>query len=377
MKAIAGAAALLLLCAGCASVTQGTTHSLRIETETSSGQNVVDADCALSNDQGTTHARSGETTIVRRSSKDLEITCSKAGLPDAGARLVSRANAGLAGNIILGGAIGAMIDHNSGAAYTYPGWVRLVFGEYAVLDRKNDRDGLPLAASPGTTTPLAATPVKAQPTASANATPVNPVAAATPAQPASSNAPARDGRLVRGQSFDYQVTDRDAAKSHLVILRVDRVDDSQVLFNGGARIEKPNGELVHMGTPLLGELDAVTPPGGWMTGGRLPGGSWPIRFTSSANGQRTAYDLTAHAGREQTIRVKAGEFRAIRVDLEGWINPVGKFNAAATRYKAVLWFSSELRRVIRFEVECRAGSNTSSSYFSISEVAELTGIHND
>ena len=137
--------ALTVLCTGCASVTQGTTHNLRIETITDKGQQIDGADCTLRNDQGTTVAKSGSSTPVRRSSKDLEIACAAAGHPDATGRLVSRANAGLAGNIILGGAIGAVIDHNSGAAYTYPGWVRLVFGEFNVYDRRDEREGVAMA----------------------------------------------------------------------------------------------------------------------------------------------------------------------------------------------------------------------------------------
>jgi hypothetical protein len=33
-------------------------------------------------------------------------------------RAISRANAGMAGNIIFGGGIGAIIDHNKGTAYS-------------------------------------------------------------------------------------------------------------------------------------------------------------------------------------------------------------------------------------------------------------------
>src|SRR5205085_11883138 len=101
MKGIAalGLALGILLCTGCASVTQGTTHNLRIETITEKGEQLDGADCTLNNDKGTTLAKSGSSTLVRRSSKDLEITCSAAGQADAKARLVSGANIGLAGNV--------------------------------------------------------------------------------------------------------------------------------------------------------------------------------------------------------------------------------------------------------------------------------------
>lgn len=57
---------------------------------------------------------------VRHSSKDLQVTCTKAGEPDGKAALVSRANGRLAGNILIGGGIGAIVDHIRGMAYTYP-----------------------------------------------------------------------------------------------------------------------------------------------------------------------------------------------------------------------------------------------------------------
>jgi hypothetical protein len=63
------------------------------------------------------------------------------------ARAISRANAGLAGNILFGGGIGAIIDHNKGTAYTYPTWIRMVFGKTLVFDRSNEKEGQPLLGS--------------------------------------------------------------------------------------------------------------------------------------------------------------------------------------------------------------------------------------
>ena len=126
---------------GCASIVNETTHPMRIETATAAGVLVDGADCKLVNDYGSSSARSGETTQVRRSSKDLDITCKHAENPDAVARAISRANAGLAGNIIFGGGIGAIIDHNQGTAYTYPTWIRMVFGKTLVFDRSAEKEG--------------------------------------------------------------------------------------------------------------------------------------------------------------------------------------------------------------------------------------------
>lgn len=132
---------------GCASVVNDSTHPIRVETKTSAGEMVTGADCKLSNDYGSTAMKSGETVQVRRSGKDLDIVCSQTGQTDARARAVSRANAGMFGNIILGGGIGAIIDHNKGTAYTYPTWVQLIFGKTMIFDRTAEKEGQP---TPGT-----------------------------------------------------------------------------------------------------------------------------------------------------------------------------------------------------------------------------------
>lgn len=128
---------------GCASVVNDSSHPMKIETQTDAGQAVAGAECKLTNDYGTITAKSGETTQVRRSSKDLDIICKHPENPDATARAISRANAGMFGNIILGGGIGAIIDHNKGTAYTYPTWVQLVFGKTLVIDRSTEKEGKP------------------------------------------------------------------------------------------------------------------------------------------------------------------------------------------------------------------------------------------
>lgn len=129
---------------GCASIVNDTTQPMKIETVTATGENVAGAECKISNDYGSITAKSGETAQVRRSSKDMDISCAHPQNPDAKARAISRANAGLAGNIIFGGGIGAIIDYNKGTAYTYPTWVRLVFGQTLVFDRTDEKDGRPV-----------------------------------------------------------------------------------------------------------------------------------------------------------------------------------------------------------------------------------------
>jgi hypothetical protein len=128
---------------GCASVLNDVTNPVKVETKMESGQIVTGADCKLTNDYGVFNMKSGETIQVRRSNKDLDILCTHPSSPDAKANAISRANGGMFGNILLGGGIGAIIDHNKGTAYTYPAWMQLVFGQTLVFDRKTEKEGVP------------------------------------------------------------------------------------------------------------------------------------------------------------------------------------------------------------------------------------------
>lgn len=332
------------------------------------GRLVDGANCTLTNDHGTTIAESGVSSPVRRSSKDLEINCASPGQPDAGARLLSRANAGVAGNIILGGAVGAIIDHNSGAAYTYPSWVRIVFGEFAVLDRREEVEGQVLRAGPGSAARIVRSSLQPAVVGAATASATGRLKSA----PSEGSA----GPLSRGQTLEYRLTDRYTGKASSVRLRVDRVSDSEILFNSGARIERPNGEVLQSAA-MLGELDAVTPPSGWTAGGRVPRGMWPVRFINGLTGGRSRYDLMASAGPEGTIRTAVGDMRAVRIDLEGWIERIEGFMPVKASYRATLWLSTELGRPIRFEATSRAGGNAGGAAFAIDEILELVAIQKD
>lgn len=116
---------------------------MKLETRTAAGEAITGADCKLTNDYGDINVKSGATINVRRSSKDLDITCRHPGNPEATARAISRANAGMFGNIIFGGGIGAIIDHNKGTAYTYPTWIQMVFGKTLVFDRSAEKENQP------------------------------------------------------------------------------------------------------------------------------------------------------------------------------------------------------------------------------------------
>jgi len=128
---------------GCASVSNGTTSPIRVETVSSDGTAVTGAKCDLTNDYGTFSVLTPASVIVHKSSKDLQITCKKDGQPDATANAISRTTGSMYGNILLGGGIGAIVDHSNGSAYNYPDWVKLVMGKFAIFDRKDSVENAP------------------------------------------------------------------------------------------------------------------------------------------------------------------------------------------------------------------------------------------
>ena len=128
---------------GCASIMNDTTTPVRFETFSAAGVEIKDAECKLENDYGQQAIKTPATVNVRRSSKDLQITCIKPESSDGRGVAISRANAGMAGNILIGGGIGAIIDHNKGTAYTYPQWVQIVMGKLLTFDRRADVEGQP------------------------------------------------------------------------------------------------------------------------------------------------------------------------------------------------------------------------------------------
>jgi hypothetical protein len=149
-------AGVLSILTGCASVTHGTTQAVTIETLTPSGQTVEGAECRLSNDKGDALGLSGQSVPVRRSGSNLSIHCTQEGQAPAVGSAVSRVNAGMVGNVLIGGAIGAAIDVGTGSGFNYPSWMQLVFGEERTFDRGTQQGDHPVAGvTVGTTTPLA------------------------------------------------------------------------------------------------------------------------------------------------------------------------------------------------------------------------------
>lgn len=187
-RAWASCAALgtLAFLTGCASVTHGTSQSVTIETLTAAGDAVEGAECKVANDKSDAMMASGQSVSVRRSAATLTIECTQPGQAPATGEATSRVNAGMVGNILVGGLIGAAIDSGTGAGFNYPSWMQLVFGEVRSFDRNSQLENQPMAGLRIGETRLATATGAAPPAASEASTPVPlpAVASAPPMAPA-------------------------------------------------------------------------------------------------------------------------------------------------------------------------------------------------
>jgi hypothetical protein len=125
---------------GCATIVKDANQPVKVETYTKENTMLEGAKCSAKNERGEWVSTTPGTLVVHRSGQDLMVKCEKQDQPSGFATLISRANGGMFGNILFGGGIGAIIDHNKGTAYSYPDWVRVIMGENLVYDRKNNKD---------------------------------------------------------------------------------------------------------------------------------------------------------------------------------------------------------------------------------------------
>ena len=113
----------------CSTITgDGTTQSIAVKTFNSHGTEVTGVQCELKNDVGTWYVKSPGIVTVHRSNRDLHVTGTKKGLDVGTASVTSATKGNMFGNIILGGGIGAIVDHSNGSAYEYPHEIKIYMG---------------------------------------------------------------------------------------------------------------------------------------------------------------------------------------------------------------------------------------------------------
>lgn len=128
------ALALPFITTGCASVTGSPNQSVSVQTREQAGIEVAGASCELTNDEGKWFVTTPGSVSIHRSNKDLQVSCKKNGFEPGRAAVVSDTKGAMFGNIILGGGIGAIIDHNNGSAYEYPTVIDILMGSFTTIE---------------------------------------------------------------------------------------------------------------------------------------------------------------------------------------------------------------------------------------------------
>lgn len=127
-------AACGLLAGGCASITGTETQSVSVLTRENAGKEVGGATCELTNNKGKWFVTTPGSVTINRSNDDMLVMCNKTGLEPGRASVASATKGSMFGNIIFGGGIGAIIDHNKGTAYEYPNLIQVVMGMFSKID---------------------------------------------------------------------------------------------------------------------------------------------------------------------------------------------------------------------------------------------------
>lgn len=144
----AAAIACLILASGCSTITQSENQRLSV-TATHDGTPLKDVDCSLTNDRGTWLAKAPGQVDVRKSGENLSVVCKKEGFVDGLLTAISRAAGSMFGNIIFGGGIGAIIDHNKGTGYDYPSNLPVEMGKSVIVDKKQENPPVTSSAQCG------------------------------------------------------------------------------------------------------------------------------------------------------------------------------------------------------------------------------------
>lgn len=125
---------LIALTSGCASITSTALQSISVQTVERDGKDVPDATCEFTNSKGSWLVTSPGSVKVTSSNDDMQVLCNKQGIEPGKASVVSRVKGQMFGNIFIGGGIGAIVDHGTGAGYEYPSFIQVQMAAFKKIE---------------------------------------------------------------------------------------------------------------------------------------------------------------------------------------------------------------------------------------------------
>ncbi|RST51458.1 hypothetical protein [Variovorax sp. MHTC-1] len=172
---------------------------------------------------------------------------------------------------------------------------------------------------------------------------------------ASSSALVQNKVLRRGDSLEYVLVDQLTNARAPVFYRVDRVDGENIYFNQGSRIEKFDGQVVSVSSPVGGVFDAASPPGGWARVDLQDGASWRVDYMG-IGAEKIRYQLDATVMGSETVQVDGVDTGARQILYTGWMYAqAGATQPLPSRFRANVLYSTDLGRVVKFDAEYRRG----------------------
>ena len=115
----------LLLLSGCASFLHGDVQPVQVTVLCN--ERAVPAACVAQNAKGVWQFQAPGTLHVQKDLTSLQVACKSLFFPEITATVPSRLNLSTAGNLWLGGVVGAGVDVYRGAAFAYHPDVRIAY----------------------------------------------------------------------------------------------------------------------------------------------------------------------------------------------------------------------------------------------------------
>lgn len=123
-------ACVLLSVSGCATLTGSSTQTIDLSTLDARNRPLRGVTCTLTHGPGSYVVDTPVTGLeIQRSSTDLEIECRR-GSQVARGTVVAHAESSIAYAFIPGGSLATLVDHATGAMYTYPSPLQLRIGQH-------------------------------------------------------------------------------------------------------------------------------------------------------------------------------------------------------------------------------------------------------
>lgn len=111
---------------GCATLTESSQQLVELHA-IAANHEVAGVGCVLSNDAGRWFLVAPGRVTIERSSGPLTVDCAREGQGSATELVESRFDTGkLMGNVVVSGGLGYLVDHHSGAGFSYPATLTVI-----------------------------------------------------------------------------------------------------------------------------------------------------------------------------------------------------------------------------------------------------------